>query len=184
MVGKIIYGKHEVMNRFLVTKEKLLLFVLSAAFALILSKNVFHAKDFFDSTAPYVLAGVLGSILFFLLFQAGLIVVKSLVFVAAELSLIIFLAQSYCEPEVVRATNADTALSALLVFGLSYVAYRFLSDAYKELTILIGKFKSIDGKWSWELVVTAIFLILFVGLFMYAVYLVVSPIVLALCIYR
>lgn len=172
------------MKRFGITKEKAVIFLLSVIFAFLVSNNIFHIQDIISGSLPVVLIAGLSLIVAYATFQAGLVVIKSLVFVAAELSLILFLAQSYCDVSVVRTESSDNSLMILLVIGLSYVAYRFLWDVYGELKTLAKRFREIDGCWSREAITMFIFLILFVVGFIIMLLEVLTPTVLGLCVYK
>ncbi len=63
---------------------------------------------------------------------AGFVVIKSLLHVAAGLSLLIFLAQSYCAVPS-YTLRGDTALKGLLIVGLAYIAVDFVKILYKSL---------------------------------------------------
>lgn len=112
---------------------------------------------------------------------AGHAVMKSLFLVGASLSLIVFLAQSYCAaPHLTQAGNE--ALKSLLGFSLLYLGFDFFRSLYKEVTAHSKKLKEAnDGKNPW------IFLIpfaLFVGIFVWQLYQVMFPILNSLCIYK
>lgn len=110
---------------------------------------------------------------------AGHAVMKSLFVVGASLSLMIFLAQSYCAaPHLTQAGNE--ALKSLLGFSLLYLGFDFIRSLYKEVTGHTKRMKEINkGKNPW------IFLVpfaLFVGIFLWQLYQVMFPIVSSLCI--
>lgn len=112
---------------------------------------------------------------------AGHFVFKSLFVVSGGLSLMIFLAQSYCNlPDVSR--TADGALQSIFGFSLIYLGFIFLKDVFKETT---GGLKTLGeiygGKKPWLIVSLGA---LFVGLFLWQLYEVVRPIVFGLCIYK
>jgi hypothetical protein len=172
------------MKKLNITKEKVIIFFLSVLFTFFVSNNIFHVRDVITISAPVLIWAALFTIFCFLMFQAGLIVIKSLALVAAELSLIIFLAQSYCAPEVMKTPSGNSALAGLVLLGLSYVMYRFFFDVYAELQQQGKKFKEVDGKWSFEAIALFIMLVLFVILFTVMIFEVVSPIVRSFCIYK
>jgi len=112
---------------------------------------------------------------------AGHAVMKSLFLVGASLSLIIFLAQSYCDvPSIAR--TGDDALKTLLAFGFLYIAADFLRALYKEVTDRTKTLKQANGgKHPW------LFLLpfaLFTGLFVWQVMQVLLPILQNLCVYK
>ena len=66
---------------------------------------------------------------------AGFVVVKSLFLIAAELSLLIFLAQSYCDvPTTLRSAVSDDALRSLILLGLIYIAVAFVQELYGAIS--------------------------------------------------
>ncbi|MBI5400648.1 MAG: hypothetical protein HZB12_00825 [Candidatus Yonathbacteria bacterium] len=106
---------------------------------------------------------------------------KSLFLVGASLSLIIFLAQSYCEvPNLTQSGN--DALKTLIAFGFIYIGFDFFKSLYKEVRSRLKTLKEInDGKNPW------IFLFpfaLFLGIFLWQLYQVINPIMVNLCIYH
>lgn len=113
--------------------------------------------------------------------MAGHAVMKSLFLVGASLSLIIFLAQSYCEIPVIARTG-NGALKTLLVFGIVYIGFDFLRSLYKEITQRSSNLKKANsGERPW------VFLIpfaLFTGLFVWQIAQVLIPILQNLCIYK
>lgn len=112
---------------------------------------------------------------------AGHAVMKSLFLVGASLSLIIFLAQSYCEAPNLTQSGNDS-LKILIAFGFLYIAFDFLRSLYQEIIIRSKTFKHTnDGKRPW------LFLIpfaLFVGIFVWQIVQVLLPILKNLCIYK
>lgn len=111
---------------------------------------------------------------------AEFMVLKSLFFVAAELSLLIFLAQSYCDVQN-RTTSGDQALKSLLVLGLFYIGFTFCRSLYKALK---DNYKVIEkDPWSKEKVGTVTLFLTFTGLFIWQIYLVMNPIIFNLCIF-
>lgn len=112
---------------------------------------------------------------------AGHAVMKSLFLVGASLSLIVFLAQSYCEAPNLTQSGND-ALNTLLVFSFIYIGFDFFRSLYKEVTSRTRTLKQVnDGKSPW------IFLVpfaLFVGIFLWQLYQVMLPILSSLCVYN
>jgi hypothetical protein len=116
----------------------------------------------------------------FIMFWAGFTVMKALAFVAAELSLLIYLGQSYCGLPS-RTTSGDNALKALLVVGILYISFYFFQSLYRGLSEKYKKLK--DEKRSWEKVVFITLFIIFVAFYIWVVWQVVAPIIFNLCIY-
>lgn len=113
--------------------------------------------------------------------MAGYAVAKSLIGVGAGLSLILYLAQAYCEvPQVAR--TGDDALKSLLIFGFLYIAVDFFCRLYREVVERSKILKEIDGYKRFWLVVIPF--ILFSILFTWEIYQIVAPITRNLCIYH
>jgi hypothetical protein len=112
---------------------------------------------------------------------AGHAVMKSLFLVGANLTLVIFLAQSYCDVPSAARTGND-ALATLIGFAILYIGYEFINSVYKEIKSRMNQFKEANNNKSpWPVVVL---FALFVGLFILQVWQVISPIIHNLCIYQ
>lgn len=112
---------------------------------------------------------------------AGHAVLKSLFLVGANLSLMVFLAQAYCEVPIVDRT-ADGALATLVGFAVLYIGYEFITSVFKEVRGRMQLFKEANQQKSpWLFVV---FFALFTGLFIVQVGQVILPILHNLCIYK
>lgn len=153
--------------------------------ALLVSAVLFLAYHFLGN---YLLAvtGVitvllLGILLSVFMFIAGFAVLKSLFLFAGELSLLIFLAQSYCDVQNRSVASAE-ALKNLLIFGLIFIGFNFCRLLYQALN---KNFKIIENdKWSGEKIVTVSLYLFFTGLFLWQIYLVMNPIILDLCVFK
>lgn len=123
----------------------------------------------------------LGILLLLAAIIAGYTVIKSLFFVAAELSLLIFLALSYCDVPS-RAVASDAALRNLLVLGFVYIGATFVWSLYR---ISKENYKKVENeRWSIKKMVTVALFLVLAGSYVWEVYLVVNPIILNLCIYK
>ncbi len=112
---------------------------------------------------------------------AGMAVIKALFVVAAELSLLIFLAQAYCDVPNRLAQN-DAALKSLFTVGILYIGFIFLQSLWG---ILKARYEKVHGeKFRYERTIRTAAYVIFVGLFLWQLYLVVSPIVTNLCVYK
>jgi hypothetical protein len=133
--------------------------------------------------AVWILNGVfLGVILVIVAVIAGFAVVRSLFLVAGELSLLIFLSQSYCAVPA-RVAASDVALKNLLMLGLLYIFITFIQSLYK---ITKENYRRVKDRQRWpatQIITIALFLIL-TGLFLREIYLVVWPIISNLCVYK
>lgn len=127
--------------------------------------------------------GIVGFSLIFLSFYiyAGIGVMKELFFVSAEISLLIFIAQSYCDVSI-RTSSGNDALKSIMILGSVYILYRFFDDLYKTLKKNLA---DVPKKFvSWEKVLIYIFYAFFTIVFVYAPYLVVYLTVMDLCVYK
>jgi hypothetical protein len=116
-----------------------------------------------------------------LMIRAGFAVLESLFLVSAELSLLIFLSQSYCNIPI-RSVASDLALRNLLIIGMMYMilkSFGSLRGALKSNFANIKKRKRLMH----EIVVMASFL-LFTVLMIWQIYMVMNPIINNLCIFR
>ncbi|MFA5261940.1 MAG: hypothetical protein WC450_11995 [Candidatus Omnitrophota bacterium] len=112
---------------------------------------------------------------------AGFTVLKSLFVVAAELSLLIFLAQSYCNVPN-RSAPGNEALNNLLNIGLLYIFLTFCGSLYKtlrEYNEKLGK-EPIPKAGILAIALFLIFAVLFISQLYQAIY----PIISNLCIYK
>lgn len=118
---------------------------------------------------------------YLIMFIAGFAVMKALFFIAAELSLLIFLAQSYCDLSV-KPAGTKEALQSLLIIGILYIIYNF---AKSLMDVCKNRYKIIknDKGWFYKTIAISLF-IFFAGVFIWQIFLVVSPIVSGLCIYK
>lgn len=107
-------------------------------------------------------------------------VIKSLFVVSAELTFILFIAQSYCATEIHHTANAS--LETLIGVGVLYVGFEFCRSVYKEAISKAKTIKEInEQKWPWLAVVP---FALFTGLFVWQVAQVIVPIMQGLCVYK
>lgn len=142
--------------------------------------NYFLGKQFLDIMWIFV-AVMLSVILLMLLILAGFAVLKSLFLVSAEISLLIFLSQSYCNVPN-RSIDGDKALKSLLVVGLIYITLNFCRSLYEALR---KNYKAVENeRWSKDKVIAVALFLIFAGLFLWQVFLVISPIIMNLCVYK
>lgn len=96
----------------------------------------------------------LAIIILFAYYFAGRAVMKSLFIIGAELTLIIYLAQTYCDivPAVVR--TADESMKSLLNLGLLYLGARFVYILYNEVINSADLLRKMNGnKKPWLILV-------------------------------
>ncbi len=164
-------------------KENLIPFVLSLIVTIIilLDSNIFN--HIILNVVLILELAMLVVILFIVAIMAGFAVIKSLVKIAAGLSLLIFLSQSYCAiPLDMRTPTGDDALKSLLAIGLLYASFYFFQSLYKILIKYVNKVDK--DKLSWDVIITIILFVFFILLFIWDIYQVVGPIVTNLCIYK
>lgn len=171
----------EIIKEFANNKEKLIQFSIF----LVLSAFVFIGMTFFKDTFQTIGGTILLIELVVLILMAwafaGHAVMKSLFLVGASLSLIIFLAQSYCEAPNLTQSGND-ALKSLLAFSIIYLGVDFFRSLYKEVTSRTKRMKEANrGKNPWVVLIP---FALFVGIFLWQLYQVMFPILGSLCIYN
>ena len=116
--------------------------------------------------------------------MAGHSVMKVLFTVSATgLSLLIFLAQSYCSvPTILRTQSGDAALMSLVGFGILYIGHEFFQSLRKEISSklkILNEVKSQEKPWFITIPYG-----LFIGLFIWQIVQVVVPIINSLCVYK
>lgn len=169
--------KHKLVEK----KENLLHFLVS----MVLSMGLLTSYHFLGSrltTALWLVTAILLVLLLSIIMViAGFAVLKALFYVAAELSLLIFLAQSYCDvPNY--PVSGEQALKSLLFIGISYILIKFFLSLYKALK---KNYKVVKNEgWSNEKVATVVLVLVFTVLFIYEIYLVTAPIVQNLCVFK
>ena len=160
-------------------RQNILTMVFSVTFTVImlLDSKFFHERLLL---LIWIFLGIIIVILIsWLFFQAGFTVLKSFFLLSAELSLLIFLAQSYCD---VPGRTADNALQALIGVSILYISYEFFKSLKKALTEKLDTIS--EKKWPWEKVVVVILFVTFSTIFIWIIYQVINPIILNLCVYK
>lgn len=115
-----------------------------------------------------------------LFMKAVATVLSSLFLLSAEISLLVFLAQSYCD--VVKVpSQSDNALRSLVGFGIFYIAYKFFQYLGKALKARLSDLP--EKKMKGKFLIIGLFLI-FTGSFVWTVFQVANPIILNLCVYK
>lgn len=114
---------------------------------------------------------------------AGHTVMKTLFAVSVGLSLLIYLAQSYCDvPITMRTVGGDAALMSLVGFGILYVGIEFLKTLRREISERLKQLTEMNNKKRpWFIVVPYG---LFTGIFAWQVGQVLMPIINSLCVYH
>lgn len=162
-------------------KKTTLAVIISAASAIVIFAVTYISSVSLLGVAWIVVSTILTVAVALIAILAGFVVVKSLFLIAAELSLLVFLAQSYCETPLRSATGND-ALRTLVFLGLIYIAFAFVQSLYEAIK---GHFKKIEkSMWNVRRVVTTTIFLIFTVIFLVEIYLVVQPIIAGLCVYR
>ncbi len=175
-------------ERFMLTVKKLIpkrenihSLVISIIIIFLFFLGFHFLGNYFTGTIWIINTIILGFLILIIMIMAGFAVLKSLFLVAAELTLIIFLAQSYCDVPT-RFTPGDKALKSLLVIGVLYIIISFCRSLYEVIKNNYRKVKK--DRWSiGEIIIITIYSI-FAIMFIWQIYQVVSPIILNLCVYR
>lgn len=152
---------------------------------LVLGVIIFFDTNYWNNTALglswiFILTIISVFILVIYLY-AGVVVARALFTVAAGLSLIIFIAQSYCA--VPRTESSDQALSSLIIVSLLYLTLSFSRTIYKEILKHYKQLDEGEKTPNGVLFVSSVFVISIV-FFLAAIYKVMYPIVTNLCIYQ
>jgi hypothetical protein len=162
-------------------KENILPFITSVAITLLSFLGIHYFGNHFTEAMWIVNLLLLGILLSVIMFIAGFAVLKSLAAVGAEISLLIFLAQSYCDVPN-RLTPSNEALKSLVGLGLIFIVVAFGRSLYK---LLKENYQTLEKeRRSKEKIVAVALFLMFTGLLIWEVYLVISPIILNLCIYK
>lgn len=162
-------------------RRKTLALSVSLLITLVFLVGTHYLGSYFTSTIWIFNAALLGFLLSVIMLIAGFAVLKALFFVAAELSLLIYLAQSYCEIPS-RLPASDDALKSLLVVGILYIAVSFFRSLYETIK---NNYKKLENeKWAWEKILTVSLYLFFTFLFIWQVYRVMDPILSNLCVYK
>lgn len=168
------------VEKFYFKNQKLitLLFVAVVTVIVILDQTIFDGK--LKKVSLYINLAAALIVFTFMAIVAGYAVIQSLFLLGAELTLLIFLAQSYCSVPA-RTENGDMALEVLIVFGMFFVLLKFGESLYKRLTGFSESLPKNDKVWS---IIILLLFLLTVAIFLFALYQVVSPIFTSLCIYE
>jgi hypothetical protein len=156
-----------------------LVFATIAVVVFILDATLFHGqlKALFWGFDGLMLVFFLAS----MVLVAGLVVVRSLFHVAAGLSLLIFLAQSYCASSGLTVTS-NNALKGLMIIGLVYIASDFAKTIYFGLKENLKSVSEVKSRL--EKILIVFLFIAFAFIFVLAVYQVVDPIITSFCVYK
>jgi hypothetical protein len=171
----------QLKNKLALERRNVWPFVVSLLITLTFILGTHYLGNYFTSTMWIFNAVLLGTLLSIIMLIAGFAVLKALFFVAAELSLLIYLAQSYCEIPS-RLPASDDALKSLLVVGILYIVISFFRSLYETIKNNYKKLE--DEKWAWEKILTVSLYLFFTFLFIWQVYRVMEPILSNLCVYR
>ncbi|HUC02027.1 MAG TPA: hypothetical protein VMA75_03930 [Candidatus Paceibacterota bacterium] len=162
-------------------KKTTLAVIISIASAIVIFAVTYISSVSLLGAAWIVVSTILTIAVALIGILAGFVVVKSLFLIAAELSLLIFVAQSYCETPL-RSAAGDDALRTLILLGVIYIAYAFVQSLYEAIK---GHFKKIEkSMWTVRRVITTAVFLVFTVIFLVEIYLVVQPIIGGLCVYR
>ena len=111
---------------------------------------------------------------------AAFAILKPLIGISAGLTLLIFLSQTYCGLATITATG-KTALLIVVLFGLIYLGYGFFNTLRKPIADITQLVKD-NPVWEGYLSVGLLFIT--GGVFIWAIGMVVVPIVLNICAFK
>jgi hypothetical protein len=174
----MIWDFDRVKRAFKQEKKTILLF---ASFLVVTVLTVLLLRNYLPAIGTGLLIFALGALVLMTWAYAGYAVMKALFWVGADLSLMIFLAQAYCDVPAASRTG-DEALKSLVGFAIFYIGAHFTVVAYKEIKKRTDMFKEAnDNKLPWLAVIP---FGLFTGLFVWQIGQVLLPILHNLCIYK
>jgi|GEM_PF-1073496 len=172
---------YQIVEKMGFKRENIIPFIISVGFVLVvfLDNNFLHNRI---ELVIWIFIGIaLTTFVAWIAMLAGFTVMKSLFFLSAEISLLIYLAQSYCDVRIL-ASQSDDALKGLIFLGVTYITFKFFKDLKVALE---NKLHSIPEKrWTREKIFIVVLFVLFTGSFVWSIFQVVSPIILDLCIYK
>lgn len=127
-----------------ISKKDIWFFVLFISIIIFFTVFFVCISYLFNTSFNSVLYGfIFGFILVIftvVMFLSGLIVLKSLFRVGAEISLLLFISQSYCSISDNLQTGMSTeAIKFLIISGLIFVASSFFKNIWKSFKELKGK---------------------------------------------
>ena len=180
-LGKSMQNLKEKIKQFTTSRENVRSLIIFTTIVIVVFLGGNFFRPYFSGASLVVLWISLVLIILVTWIMAGHVVMKSLFWVGASLSLIIFLAQSYCAIPV-SGQNADDALKTLLVSGMGYIIIDFFRNLYKEVTAQIKMLKQTNQeKNPWVILIP---FGLFIGIFLWQIWRVMLPILQSLCIYK
>ena len=162
-------------------KEGIKSLIISVAITVLFWIGLNFLGNYFIEAMWIIILTILIILLSVIMLFTGFIVLRSLVMVGAEVSLLIYLAQSYCDiPN--HLSQSDDALRSLISFSLIFIVVAFCKSLYKDVQ---EKYKLIktESLGKEKAAMIALFLI-FTSLFIRQIYLVTNPIILNLCVYK
>lgn len=162
-------------------KKKIIAFLFSILVVSFFNFDLKYLHGSFSLLVYLVGALLISIIIAYVMLKAGFTVIRALCVVGAEISLIIFLGQSYCNV-VKEVSPNDKALVAFLSISGVYIIYEFSKHLYSALA---NRLASIPTKlFSWEKGFVIFFFCLFTIGFLSLTYKVIYPIVSDLCVYK
>lgn len=120
---------------------------------------------------------------FLILIFSGKIILKSVVYVGLEVSLLLLISQSYCGiDKSLQTDQSSEAIKFLVVFGLFFIGVMFFKNLYESFIEYKEKLIANDKKENslsyWVLISMSAFMIFF---FLYQIVLAFTPIIKNIC---
>ncbi len=162
-------------------KKKLILYTISIIVTAAFFVDSILLHGYFLRVSWIVSVIMISILLSAIMAMAGYHVLKIFFLSAAELSLLIFLAQVYCSVSRRSPTN-DAALQILLTMGFLYITISFFRSLYNSLKEYYKKIA--NEKWSVEKIFAVVSFLSFTAFFIWQIYLALTPIILNFCVYR
>lgn len=177
----------QLARKFNVKEEKL----FAAIFTFLVVAIAFIDSNFFHNEIFKILAiadiGIFLVIVFVVMMMAGIMVVRSLFFVAASLSLVVYLSEKYCSlPKELH--TGDASLKTLIIVSLLLVMYDFFQSMLVSLKNYFDKINKSkineNNKLNrYDVFIVSLF-VAFVFVFIVYIFNVVAPIFKDICIYK
>jgi sterol desaturase/sphingolipid hydroxylase (fatty acid hydroxylase superfamily) len=164
-----------------IRKENIAPLIVSLIIAIACFIIAYYTGHRFIEIAWIINLGIISILLAILMAFAGFTVLKSLISISVEISLMIFLAQSYCEAPN-HLPQGDEALRSLLILGIMFIAGSFIYSLYKNC---IKRYELIrKEKWSKEKITLVSLFAFFAIMIVWQIVLIITPIILNLCVLK
>lgn len=161
--------------------ERLIPIGLTVAVGVVVLYNSQYLRGWFTNGMWPIFVLAIAALLLILVVRVGFTVIKAFFLVSTELSLVIFLSQSYCSAS--RFTLAsDSALRSLLLVSFSYIGFAFFGALYESLKESLAKIG--EGRGTFRKIVVSAGYLLLAAICVGWIYAIMRPIVMSLCVFQ